>query len=112
MELIEFSLAPEAIQFRINGQQFKTATGLDFIESQSIRYRRLDALALENMMNVIEEILEQLKLNHKIQRIVKTSDTYMQQISQLFFNDEAFIDRIKLAHAFNEFVEHTEYYLQ
>lgn len=113
MELMQFSLTLDAIRVEMkNEQSFEIAKGLDFIELQSVRYRRLDALSLENMIEVIEEILEQFKLDHKIQRIAKTSDAYMQQISQLFFNGEAVIDRIKLEHAFNEFVEHIEYYVR
>lgn len=112
MELIKFSLALDAIQFEINGQNFDIATGLGFIESKAIRHQRLDTLALENMIYVIEEILEQLKLDHNIPRVAQTSDVYMQQLSQLFFNGETVIDRIKLEHAFNEFIEHIEYYAQ
>ncbi|OTG73760.1 hypothetical protein B9T26_08370 [Acinetobacter sp. ANC 4169] len=110
---MQFSLTLDAIRVEMkNEQSFEIAKGLDFIELQSVRYRRLDALSLENMIEVIEEILEQFKLDHKIQRIAKTSDAYMQQISQLFFNGEAVIDRIKLEHAFNEFVEHIKYYVR
>lgn len=112
MEKIQFSLGRAAVQFNVNGQSFKVAKGLNDIESESIQYKKLDALALENLIYRVEEILEQLKLDYKIQRVADTSDEFMQQLLEQFFNNETLIDRIKLEHAFNEFVEHTEYYVQ
>ena len=112
MEQIQFSLGRDAVQFDVNGQPFKVAKGLNDIQSESIRYKKLDALALENMIDRVEEILEQLKFDYKIQRVANTSDEFKQQLSELFFNNETVIDRINLEHAFNEFVEHTEYYVQ
>ncbi|MDE2422140.1 MAG: hypothetical protein KGO49_13290 [Gammaproteobacteria bacterium] len=112
MDYIAFSLDDEAVVFEIAGQTFKIEQGLKFVELQSIRYKRLDALALEKMIYAIEEILEQLKLDYKIQRVAETADVYMQQLSQLFFNNDKVINRAKLEHAFNEFVEHIEYYVQ
>ncbi|WP_252383556.1 hypothetical protein [Acinetobacter sp. WCHAc060006] len=84
--------------------------GLNFIIAQSVRFGRIDALAIENMIYVIEELLEQSKLDYHTQRIAHTSDVYMQQLSALFFNDVKRIDRSMLEHAFNEWVERLEYY--
>ena len=84
--------------------------GLNFIIAQSVRFGRIDALAIENMIYVIEELLEQSKLDYHTQRIAHTSDVYMQHLSALFFNDVKRIDRSMLEHAFNEWVERLEYY--
>ena len=79
MEKIQFFLGRDAVQFDINGQPFKIAKGLNDIESESIQYKKLDALALENIIYRVEEILEQFKFDYKIQRVADTSDEFMQQ---------------------------------
>lgn len=112
MQSFIFSLGMETVQFKMDVQTIGIDKGLGFIESQSVRHQRLDALAIENMIEVIEEILEQLKLDYKTQRIAQTSDAYLEQLSHLFFQDARVIDRIKLEHAFNEFVERMEYYAE
>ncbi|CAB1216060.1 hypothetical protein [Acinetobacter bouvetii] len=112
MQSFIFSLGIETVQFKMDVQTIEIDKGLGFIESQSVRNQRLDALAIENMIEVIEEILEQLKLDYKTQRIAQISDAYLQQLSHLFFQNARVIDRIKLEHAFNEFVERMEYYAE
>ncbi|CAM4080856.1 hypothetical protein [Acinetobacter pragensis] len=81
---IRFSLNLDSFQIEIGEQRFEIAKGLSFIASQSIRFGRLDALAIENMIYVIEEILEQLKLDYHTQRTAQTSDELMRQLSALF----------------------------
>lgn len=107
---IKFSLNLDSFQIEIGERRIEIAKGLSFIASQSIRFGRLDALAIENMIYVIEEILEQLKLGYHTQRTAQTSDELMRQLSALFFNHAAVIDRMLLEHAFNEFTERLEYY--
>ena len=107
---IAFSLADEQLKFEIDEQMIEISQGLNFIIAQSVRFGRIDALAIENMIYVIEELLEQSKLDYHTQRIAHTSDVYMQQLSALFFNDVKRIDRSMLEHAFNEWVERLEYY--
>jgi hypothetical protein len=108
--VIAFSLADEQLKFEIDEQMIEISQGLNFIIAQSVRFGRIDALAIENMIYVIEELLEQSKLDYHTQRIAHTSDVYMQQLSALFFNDVKRIDRSMLEHAFNEWVERLEYY--
>ena len=108
--MIAFSLADEQLKFEIDEQMIEISQGLNFIIAQSVRFGRIDALAIENMIYVIEELLEQSKLDYHTQRIAHTSDVYMQQLSALFFNDVKRIDRSMLEHAFNEWVERLEYY--
>ncbi len=107
---IAFSLADEQLKFEIDEQMIEISQGLNFIIAQSVRFGRIDALAIENMIYVIEELLEQSKLDYHTQRIAHTSDVYMQHLSALFFNDVKRIDRSMLEHAFNEWVERLEYY--
>ena len=109
---IAFSLADEQLKFEADGQIIEISKGLNFIIAQSVRFGRIDALAIENMIYVIEELLEQSKLDYHTQRIAHTSDVYMQQLSALFFNDVKRIDRSMLEHAFNEWVERLEYYAE
>lgn len=108
--VIAFSLTDEQLNFEIDGQVIEIKKGLSFIISQSVRFSRIDALAIEQMIYVIEELLEQLKLGAHLQRMSHTSDEYMQRLSTLFFNDAKHIDRQMLEHAFNSFVERLEYY--
>lgn len=108
--VIAFSLADEQLKFEIDGQTIEISQGLNFIIVQSVRFGRIDALAIENMIDVVEELLERLKLDYHTQRIMHTSDVYMQQLSALFFNDTKRIDRSMLEHAFNEWVERLEHY--
>ena len=110
--VLAFSLAEEQLKFEIDGQTIEISQGLNFIIAQSVRFGRIDALAIENMIYVIEELLEQSKLDYHTQRIAHTSDVYMQQLSALFFNDVKRIDRSMLEHAFNEWVERLEYYAE
>ena len=107
---IAFSLADEQLKFEVDGQIIEISKGLNFIIAQSVRFGRIDALAIENMIYVIEELLEQLKLDFHKQRMSQTADESMRQISTLFFNDAKHIDRTMLEHAFNEWVERLEYY--
>ncbi|WP_120367506.1 hypothetical protein [Acinetobacter cumulans] len=107
---IAFSLADEQLKFEVDGQIIEISKGLNFIIAQSVRFGRIDALAIENMIYVIEELLEQLKLDFHKQRMSQTADESMRQISTLFFYDAKHIDRTMLEHAFNEWVERLEYY--
>ena len=108
--VIAFSLADEQLKFEADGQIIEISKGLNFIIAQSVRFGGIDALAIENMIYVIEELLEQLKLDFHKQRMSQTADESMRQISTLFFNDAKHIDRTMLEHAFNEWVERLEYY--
>lgn len=110
--MLRFSLSQELLSLQGNDYKIEIGQALNFIQSHSMRRGILNTLAIENMIEVIEELLEQIKIDHKVQRIVLTSDEYMQQLSELFFNHAKEIDRIKLEHGFNEFVEHIEYYVQ
>lgn len=110
MQDLIFAISAEDIELQLSDQHFKIEHGLNFITAQSIRFDCVDALAIENMIDVIEEQLEQPKLDYHTQRIAHTSDVYMQQLSALFFNDVKRIDRSMLEHAFNEWVERLEYY--
>lgn len=108
--VIAFSLADEQLKFEVDGQMSEISQGLNFIIAQSVRFDRIDALGIENMIYVIEELLEQLKLDFRKQRTSQTADESMRQISTLFFNDAKHVDRTMLEHAFNEFIERLEYY--
>lgn len=108
--LIVFSLTAGQLHFDVGRQPMDIGQGLDFIVAQSVRFGRIDALAIEHMIYVIEELLEQLKLDYHTQRTAQTADESMRQLSQLFFNGVQRIDRVMLEHAFNEFVERLEYY--
>ena len=108
--VITFSLTDEQLHFEIDGRAIEIKQGLNFIIAQSVRFGRMDALAIENMIYVIEELLEKLKLDAHIQRTSQTADEYMQRLSTLFFDDAKNIDRVMLEHAFNSFVERLEYY--
>jgi hypothetical protein len=110
MQDLIFAISAEDIELQLSDQHFKIEHGLNFISAQSIRFDRVDTLAIENMIDVIEELLEHLKLDYHTERIAHTSDVYMQQLSALFFNDAKRIDRSMLEHAFNEWVERLEYY--
>lgn len=108
--VITFSLTDEQLHFEIDGRAIEIKHGLNFIIAQSVRFGRMDALAIENMIYVIEELLEQLKLDTHIQRTSQTADEYLQRLSTLFFDDAKNIDRVMLEHAFNSCVERLEYY--
>ena len=111
-EVIKFSLADEQLHFEIDGPAIDIKQGLNFIIAQSVRFGRIDALAIESMIDVIEQLLEKLKLDFHQQRTAQTTDQYMQRLSTLFLNDEKCIDRMMLEHAFNEFIESLEYYTE
>ena len=108
--VITFWLTDEQLHFEIDGRAIEIKQGLNFIIAQSVRFGRIDALAIENMIYVIEELLEQVKLDAHIQRTSQTADEYMQRLSTLFFDDAKNIDRVMLEHAFNSCVERLEYY--
>lgn len=107
-----FSLADEQLHFQIDGQEIEIQQGLNFIIAQSMRFGRIDTLVIESMIDVIEQLLEKLKLDFHQQRTAQTADQYMQRLSMLFLNDEKCIDRVMLEHAFNEFIERLEYYTE
>lgn len=111
-EVMVFSLADEQLHFEIDGQAIDIKQGLNFIIAKSKYFGRIDALAIESMIDVIEQLLEKLKLNFHQQRTAQTTDQYMQRLSTLFLNDEKCIDRVMLEHAFNEYVERLEYYTE
>ena len=74
---IAFSLADEQLKFEVDGQIIEISKGLNFIIAQSVRFGGIDALAIENMIYVIEELLEQLKLDFHKQRMSQTADESM-----------------------------------
>ncbi|OTG90367.1 hypothetical protein [Acinetobacter sp. ANC 3813] len=110
MQDLIFAISSEKIELQLSDQLLQLDFGLNYIVTQSVRFGRMDALAIEKMIDVIEALLEQLKLDYHSQRIAQTSDVYMRQLSALFFNDVKHIDRSMLEHAFNEWVERLEYY--
>lgn len=112
MQTLQFNLTENAFQIEMNGQITQIPKGLAFIAVQSLRQQHLDALAIEHAIEVIEELLEQLHFNYAVQRIAVSKDAALKRLSTLFFADQARIDRTLLEHAFNEFVERTEYYLE
>lgn len=111
-EVIKFSLADEQLHFEIDGQAIDIKQGLNFIIAQSMRFGRIDTLVIESMIDVIEQLLEKLKLDFHQQRTAQTADQYMQRLSMLFLNDEKCIDRMMLEHAFNEYIERLKYYTE
>lgn len=109
--ILQFSLSLDDIQISDQTQKNEFSQGLTDIQKQSLRRGYVDALAIENMIYVIEEILEKIHIDHKTQHYAQTSDVFMKELSAIFFNSDMCIDQIKLEHAFNEFIEHTEYYV-
>lgn len=112
MSNLKFSFGLNQLKFDVDGQSHHINQGLDWIQSKSLRSAHLNAYVFEMMINEIEELLEQLSIDHRIQRVAETSDAEMQQLSVLFFEGDTSIDRSQLEHAFNELIEHTEYYVQ
>ena len=112
MQLIKFSLNLDKVQLEIENQHVTIDQGLSLIELKSIKHPMLDALALKNMIELIEEKPEHIKLDDKVQKVAHTSDPYFRQLSTLLFNGETIINRVKLEHALNEFIEHIEYYVE
>lgn len=112
MQDIRYRLNLDFIELDIADQQLKIEKGLKWIQQNSLKHGVLDSLALESIIDHVEELLEQFKLEHSIQRIALTSDPYMLQLSELFFSHDRSIDRIKLEHAFNEFIDNIKYYVQ
>lgn len=112
MSALKFSFDLSQLRFEVDGQSHEIDQGLSWIHSHSQGLGYLDGYAFEMMINEIEELLEQLNINHRIARVAQTSDLIMQQLSALFFQGSVLIDRIQLEHAFNQLIEHTEYYVQ
>lgn len=109
---IIFSLGDDKLDFNIDNQHFESSQGLSQIASQIIKYKIINALALENIIYIAEEILESFKLDYHVSRRAETPDQYMHILSDLFFDGRNTISRHELEHAFNEFVERIEYYVQ
>lgn len=107
----EFCLSHESFELQIQGEKLRVAQGLSFIAQQGLRQGVLNTLAIEHAIYVIEELLEQLHLDYHVQRIALSDDVQLEKILNLFFNAQHRIDRVMLEHAFNEFVERTEYYV-
>ncbi|MQW92757.1 hypothetical protein GFH30_03650 [Acinetobacter wanghuae] len=108
----EFSLSADRLLLHIDGQNFEISKGLSHIAAQSLKQQHLNALAIEHAIDVIEQMLEQLHLDYAVQRIGVSHDLVLKQIFHLFFQDQHKIDRLMLEHAFNEFIERTEYYVR
>lgn len=108
---IKFSLGLDQLYFDINGQHFQVDKGLGFIQSNSMRHGVLDVLAIELMIYVIEEILESIPIQYAQAKMAISADALFQQVLTLFFPNQHSIDRVQLESAFNEFIEHREYYV-
>ena len=106
-----FSLSTDRLLLCIDGQDFEISKGLSHIAVQSLKQQQLNALAIEHAIDVIEQMLEQLHLDYVVQRRGVSHDLELKQIFHLFFHDQHKIDRLMLEHAFNEFIERTEYYV-
>ena len=107
----EFSLSADRLLLRIDGQDFEISKGLSHIAAQSLKQQQLHALAIEHAIDVTEQMLEHLHLDYVVQRRGVSRDVELKQIFHLFFQDQRKIDRLMLEHAFNEFIERTEYYV-
>jgi hypothetical protein len=110
--VLKFSLGLNSLSFDVDSQHIHLEQGLGFINSKSISNGVIDELAIEKMIYFIEEIIESQPLrNLNISGVAVTSDAVMTQLSQLFFNAKKQISRIKLEHAFNDFIERLSYYI-
>lgn len=109
---LKFSLGLNGLSFDLDNQHIQLEQGLGFINSKSISHGVIDELAIEKMIYFIEEIIESQSLrNLNIGGVAVTSDTAMTQLSELFFSAQKQISRIKLEHAFNDFIERLSYYI-
>lgn len=111
MQTIQFHLAENQLQFDTTEQQFVFDIGLKLLMEKCIRRAHFDDLAIEYLIYEIEEILEQLKLEHRVERTGISQDAELKTLSHVFFQDSQIIDRIALEAAFNQMVERKEHYL-
>lgn len=111
MQTIQFHLADNQLQFDTTEQQFVFHIGLKQLIEKCIRHAHFDDLAIEYLIYEIEEILEQLKFEHRVERIGISQDVELKTLSHVFFQDSQIIDRIALEAAFNQMVERKEHYL-
>lgn len=109
--VLKFSLGVDQLSFEIDGQHILLDQGLSYIQSNSMRHRLLDELAIESMIYVIEELLESVQMKYAQPKTAVTSDGLFQRVLVLFFLDQQQIDRVQLESAFNTFVERREYYV-
>lgn len=111
MQALQFSLKADHIEILWNSQQFILTQGLDAIQQQSLAQGIWSELAIEKMIYLIEELLESEPQLRRVQGRAITSDPMMQLLNQLFFKTSNPVDRVQLEHAFNDFVDHLNYYL-
>lgn len=111
MQALQFSLKADHIEILWNSQQFILTQGLDAIQQQSLAQGIWSELAIEKMIYLIEELLESEPQLRQVQGRAITSDPMMQLLNQLFFKTSNPVDRVQLEHAFNDFVDHLNYYL-
>lgn len=109
--VFKFSLGLDQLSFEMDGQHILLDQGLSYIQSNSMRHRLLDELAIESMIYVIEELLESVQMKYAQPKTAVTSDGLFQRVLMLFFLDQQQIDRVQLESAFNTFVERREYYV-
>ena len=109
--ILKFSFGLDQLAFEMNGQHIQLDQGLSFIQSNSMRHRLLDELAIESMIYVIEELLESVQMKYAQPKTAMTSDGLFQRVLALFFPDQQQLDRVQLESAFNTFVERREYYV-
>lgn len=110
-QALQFSLKADHIEILWNSQQFILTQGLDAIQRQSLAQGIWSELAIEKMIYLIEELLESEPQLRRVQGRAITSDPMMQLLNQLFFKTSDPVDRVQLEHAFNDFVDHLNYYL-
>lgn len=110
LAILKFSLDIDSLHFDVDGQQINIAQGLSFIQSQAMRHGVLNELAIENMIDVIEQLLESSGLNYSIEKLAITSDLGMLLLNDVFFQSNGVVDRIRLEKAFNDFIEHIAFY--
>ena len=109
--VFKFSLGLDQLSFEMDGQHILLDQGLSYIQSNSMRHRLLDELAIESMIYVIEELLEYVQMKYAQPKTAMTSDVIFQKVLALFFPDQQQLDRVQLESAFNTFVERREYYV-
>ena len=109
--ILKFSFGLDQLAFEMDGQHIQLDQGLSFIQSNSMRHRLLDELAIESMIYVIEELLESVQMKYAQPKTAVTSDGLFQRVLALFFPDQLQLDRVQLESAFNTFVERREYYV-
>lgn len=110
--IIQFSVGANSIYFEVNHQQIVIPQGLTWIATHSINAMVLNSLTIETMIYIIEELLEKLPISYADPKIAMTDDAWMKQLSGMFFQSEQRIDRIWLERAFNDFIQHIEYYVK